>query len=75
MSVCVASSCVTVASIGQSSTLVPATRSLLSRHIPDDRDGKRVRHSHSDMTRARMFALPVAMRTAMTLMCCAAILP
>ena len=30
---------------------------VLSRHIPDDRDGRRVRHSYSDMTRARMFAI------------------
>jgi hypothetical protein len=30
---------------------------VLSRHIPDDRDGRRVRHSSSDMTRARMFAI------------------
>ena len=27
---------------------------VLSRHTPDDRDGRRVRHSYSDMTRARM---------------------
>jgi hypothetical protein len=30
---------------------------VLSRHIPDDRDGRRVRHSYRDMTRARMFAI------------------
>src|SRR5436190_20076970 len=30
---------------------------VFSRHIPDDRDGRRVRHSYSDMTRARMFAI------------------
>jgi Transposase DDE domain group 1 len=30
---------------------------VLSRHIPDDRDGRRVRHSYSGMTRARMFAI------------------
>ena len=30
---------------------------VLSRHIPDNRDGRRVRHSYSDMTRARMFAI------------------
>ena len=42
---------------------------------PDDRDGRRVRYSDSDMTRAWMFAIAVAMRTAMNLMCCAAILP
>jgi hypothetical protein len=30
---------------------------VLSRHIPDDRDGRRVRHSYSDMKRARMFAI------------------
>jgi Transposase DDE domain group 1 len=30
---------------------------VLSRHIPDDRDGSRVRHSYSDMTRARMSAI------------------
>jgi Transposase DDE domain group 1 len=45
---------------------------VLSRHIPDDRDRMRITHSYSDMTRARM---PAAMRTATTLMCCAAILP
>jgi Transposase DDE domain group 1 len=46
---------------------------VLSRHIPDDRDRTRITHSYSDMTRASR--LPAAMRTAMTLMCCAAILP
>jgi hypothetical protein len=30
---------------------------VLSRHIPDDRDGTRITHSYSDMTRARMFAI------------------
>jgi hypothetical protein len=30
---------------------------VLSRHIPDDRNGTRIRHSYSDMTRARMFAI------------------
>jgi Transposase DDE domain group 1 len=30
---------------------------VLSRHIPDDRDRMRITHSYSDMTRARMLAI------------------
>ncbi len=30
---------------------------VLSRHIPDDRNRMRITHSYSDMTRARMFAI------------------
>src|SRR5437762_13774787 len=30
---------------------------VLSTHIPDDRDGRRVRHSYSHMTRPRMFLI------------------
>src|SRR2546427_12595033 len=31
---------------------------VVSRHIPDDRDRTRMPHSYSDMTRARMLAIP-----------------
>ena len=48
---------------------------VLSRHIPDDRDGTRITHSYSDMTRARMFAIASGHEDCDDMMCCAAILP